>query len=95
MGSGLIFADRQAKISPDPIFLMRRRIFLGLALTLATLIVIAGTGLLWGRSELRASLADDHTGATVFLARNAWHLERTEKDYPELRFLKVKEQAPS
>lgn len=36
-----------------------------------------------------------HTGALVFLARNAWHLERAEKDYPELRFLKIKEQAPS
>jgi peptide chain release factor 3 len=47
------------------------------------------------REEQRASLADDHTGATVFLARNAWHLERTEKDYPQLRFLKIKEQAPS
>ena len=47
------------------------------------------------REENRASLADDHTGATVFLARNAWHLERAEKDYPELRFLKVKEQAPT
>jgi len=47
------------------------------------------------REEQRASLADDHTGATVFLARNAWHLERTEKDYPELRFLKIKEQAPA
>ncbi|MEY4551412.1 MAG: hypothetical protein RL685_7607 [Pseudomonadota bacterium] len=47
------------------------------------------------REEQGASLADDHTGATVFLARNAWHLERTEKDYPQLRFLKVKEQSPS
>ena len=44
--------------------------------------------------EHRASLADDHTGALVFLARNAWHLERTEKDYPELSFLKIREQAP-
>ncbi len=44
--------------------------------------------------EHRASLADDHTGALVFLARNAWHLERTEKDYPELTLLKVREQAP-
>ncbi len=47
------------------------------------------------REEQRASLADDHTGATVFLARNAWHLERTEKDYPQLRFLKIKEHAPA
>jgi peptide chain release factor 3 len=47
------------------------------------------------REENRPSLADDHTGATVFLARNAWHLERAEKDYPQLRFLKIKEQAPA
>ena len=45
--------------------------------------------------ENRASVADDHTGAPVFLARNAWHLERAEKDYPQLRFLRIKEQAPS
>jgi peptide chain release factor 3 len=37
---------------------------------------------------------DDHTGSPVFLARNAWHLERAEKDYPQLRFLEVKELAP-
>ncbi len=40
----------------------------------------------------RASLADDHTGRPVFLARNDWHLERTAKDFPELRFMKTKEQ---
>jgi peptide chain release factor 3 len=47
------------------------------------------------KSENRASLADDHTGALVFLARNAWHLERTEKDFPKLKFAKVKELIPS
>jgi peptide chain release factor 3 len=47
------------------------------------------------KEENRASLADDHTGALVFLARNAWHLERTEKDFPKLTFAKVKEQQPS
>ena len=47
------------------------------------------------KEENRPSLADDHTGALVFLARNAWHLERTEKDFPKLTFAKVKEQAPS
>jgi peptide chain release factor 3 len=46
------------------------------------------------REEHRASLADDHTGALVFLARNAWHLERTEKDYPELTLQKIREQSP-
>jgi peptide chain release factor 3 len=39
-----------------------------------------------------ASLADDHTGKLVFLARNDWHLERSAKDFPELRFLKTREQ---
>jgi peptide chain release factor 3 len=39
-----------------------------------------------------SALADDHTGAPVFLARNAWHLERTGKDFPEVRFLKTREQ---
>lgn len=37
-------------------------------------------------------LATDHTKTPVFLARNAWHLETTEKDWPDLRFLKTKEQ---
>jgi len=37
-------------------------------------------------------LAVDHTKTPVFLARNAWHLETTEKDWPALRFLKTKEQ---
>lgn len=36
-------------------------------------------------------LASDHTKTPVFLARNAWHLETTEKDWPDLRFLKTKE----
>jgi peptide chain release factor 3 len=43
----------------------------------------------------RVSVAEDHTGAPVFLARNAWHLERTQKDFPKLRFLKVREQSPA
>jgi peptide chain release factor 3 len=41
--------------------------------------------------EQAAALAYDHTDAPVFLARNSWHLERTEKDYPDVRFLKTKE----
>lgn len=39
-----------------------------------------------------ASLADDHVGRPVFLARNDWHIERSTKDFPELRFLKTREQ---
>jgi len=38
--------------------------------------------------ENEAAMAVDHTGAPVFLARNAWHLERTQKDWPEIRFLR-------
>ncbi len=37
-------------------------------------------------------LSDDHTGAPVFLARNAWHLETTQKDWPDISFVKTKEQ---
>ncbi len=43
-------------------------------------------------SETEASLAEDHTGAPVFLARNNWHLERTAEDWPDVRFLKTVEQ---
>ncbi len=39
-----------------------------------------------------SALADDHDGMPVFLARNSWHLERTAKDFPDIRFLKTKEQ---
>ncbi|MDX1402345.1 MAG: peptide chain release factor 3, partial [Kiloniellales bacterium] len=38
------------------------------------------------------ALAEDHAGDLVFLARNAWHLERTTEDHPDLEFLKTKEQ---
>jgi peptide chain release factor 3 len=37
-------------------------------------------------------MADDHTGSPVFLARNSWHLETAEKEWPDVRFLKTKEQ---
>jgi peptide chain release factor 3 len=40
----------------------------------------------------RGSVAEDHTHAPVFLARNSWHLETTQKEWPKLRFLKTKEQ---
>lgn len=39
-----------------------------------------------------AAIADDHDGAPVFLARNAWHLNRATEDFPDIRFLEVKEQ---
>ena len=37
------------------------------------------------------SLADDHQGQPVFLARNTWHLETTEKEWPGLVFKKTRE----
>lgn len=38
-----------------------------------------------------AALAEDHTGAPVFLARNSWHLEKAAEEWPRLRFLKTRE----
>ncbi len=40
----------------------------------------------------RSSLAEDHDGALVFLARNAWHLNRTQEENQAIRFLKTREQ---
>jgi peptide chain release factor 3 len=40
----------------------------------------------------RASVAEDHAGLPVFLARNSWHLETTQKDWPALAFRKTREQ---
>ncbi len=42
--------------------------------------------------ENRSALAEDHDGALVFLARNAWHLNRTMEENPAIRFLKAREQ---
>jgi peptide chain release factor 3 len=42
----------------------------------------------------RDNIAEDHSGATVFLARNDWQLNRAKQDYPDLRFLQTREQAP-
>ncbi|HVR97546.1 MAG TPA: peptide chain release factor 3 [Thermoanaerobaculia bacterium] len=39
-----------------------------------------------------SSMAEDHNGSPVFLARNAWHLKSTGEDWPGMRFLKTKEQ---
>ena len=43
------------------------------------------------RDANEASIAEDHTGAPVFLARNAWHLDKALEDWPDIRFLKIKE----
>ena len=40
----------------------------------------------------RASMATDHAGAPVYLARNNWHLDKAKEDFPSLRFLKTKEE---
>ncbi|MBF0400332.1 MAG: peptide chain release factor 3 [Magnetococcales bacterium] len=38
-----------------------------------------------------AEMAQDHDGCPVFLARNAWRLDNVIKEWPEVRFLKIKE----
>ena len=43
------------------------------------------------RDANESAMAEDHTGAPVFLARNAWHLEKAEEDWESLKFLKTKE----
>ena len=40
----------------------------------------------------RGAVADDHDDRPVFLARNNWHLETAIKEWPDVRFLKTKEQ---
>jgi peptide chain release factor 3 len=42
----------------------------------------------------RASMAEDHDGVGVFMARNAWHLNTTIEDWPDIRFMKTKETVP-
>lgn len=37
--------------------------------------------------------ATDHDGEAVFLARNAWHLNKAGEDYPDLEFMKTREQS--
>lgn len=40
----------------------------------------------------QASIAEDHDETPVFMARNAWHLDDAEKNWPQLKFMKTKEQ---
>jgi peptide chain release factor 3 len=42
--------------------------------------------------ETRSAVAEDHDGAIVFLARNSWELNRTLKDWPDLKFAATREQ---
>ena len=39
----------------------------------------------------QANVAEDHDGDLVFLARNAWHLNKAQEDFPHVQFLKTKE----
>ena len=39
-----------------------------------------------------SAIADDHDDMPVFLARNAWHLDNAAEEWPDVRFLKTKEQ---
>ena len=41
------------------------------------------------------NIAEDHDGQPVFLARNAWHLDNANENWPKIRFLATKEQARS
>ncbi|GIL38738.1 peptide chain release factor 3 [Roseiterribacter gracilis] len=40
-----------------------------------------------------SAIADDHDGAPVFMARNAWHLNHTQEQWPLVKFLATKEQS--
>ncbi len=40
----------------------------------------------------QGSLAEDHDGETVFLARNAWHLNKAAEDFPKIILKKTREQ---
>ncbi|MEM9291875.1 MAG: peptide chain release factor 3 [Acidobacteriota bacterium] len=44
------------------------------------------------RDAERASIAEDHNGDPVFLARNSWHLDTAQQEWPDLVFAKTKEQ---
>ena len=39
------------------------------------------------------NIAEDHDGQPVFLARNAWHLDNANENWPDIKFLSTKEQA--
>ena len=40
----------------------------------------------------KVNMAEDHNGSPVFLARNAWKLDRVKEEWPDIKFLKTKEQ---
>ena len=41
------------------------------------------------------NIAEDHDGRPVFLARNAWHLDTSNENWPKVKFLATKEQTGS
>ena len=41
----------------------------------------------------RDNVAEDHGGATVFLARNDWQLNRVKQDWPDIRLSTTREHA--
>jgi len=43
----------------------------------------------------RSSTGTDHDGAPVYMARNAWHLNKAAEDFPDVKLQKTKEQALS
>jgi peptide chain release factor 3 len=40
----------------------------------------------------QANIALDHDGETVFLARNAWHLNKAKEDFPKVELKTTREQ---
>jgi peptide chain release factor 3 len=40
----------------------------------------------------QGAMAEDHNGSPVFLARNSWHLKTAGEEWPDITFLKTKEQ---
>ncbi|MDA0998121.1 MAG: peptide chain release factor 3 [Proteobacteria bacterium] len=40
----------------------------------------------------RAAVGEDHDGEPVFLARNAWHLNKASEEWPDVKFMKTREQ---
>jgi len=41
----------------------------------------------------QSAVAEDHDGAPVFMARNAWHLNKAQEEFPDLRFRNTREPA--
>jgi peptide chain release factor 3 len=41
----------------------------------------------------QSAVAEDHDGAPVFMARNAWHLDKAAEEHPKLRFRNTREPA--